>query len=110
MPSIAKTAGAKADFEGVDLVERAIDVLEKLGATVVDPGPEETLFQVVHREGGARASCRQRSCGSISQQGDPIASLVEMPFNLDQRECPTSLTLRTLGGGFGDSGEDKVPR
>ena len=36
---------AKADEESIDLVERAIAVLRKLGATVVDPGPEGALFQ-----------------------------------------------------------------
>src|SRR4029079_11533028 len=36
---------AKADEESVDLVERAIGVLKKLGATVVDPGPQGALFQ-----------------------------------------------------------------
>src|SRR6187455_2077107 len=36
---------AKADEESVDLIERAIGVLKKLGATVVDPGPGGALFQ-----------------------------------------------------------------
>src|SRR5207247_4793752 len=40
-----RTLLAKADEESVDLVERSIDALRKLGATVVDPGPEGALFQ-----------------------------------------------------------------
>ena len=36
---------AKADEQSIDLVERAIADLRKLGATIVDPGPEGALFQ-----------------------------------------------------------------
>jgi len=35
---------AEADAESLDLVEKAIDDLERIGATIVDPGPEG-LFQ-----------------------------------------------------------------
>jgi Asp-tRNA(Asn)/Glu-tRNA(Gln) amidotransferase A subunit family amidase len=36
---------SKADDESIGIVERAIDDLRKLGATIVDPGPEGALFQ-----------------------------------------------------------------
>src|SRR5580704_129492 len=36
---------AKADEESIDIVERALGDLRKIGATVVDPGPGEALFQ-----------------------------------------------------------------
>ena len=36
---------SKADEESIDIVERAIADLRKLGATIVDPGPEGALFQ-----------------------------------------------------------------
>ena len=36
---------SKADEESIDIVERALGDLRKLGATVVDPGPEGALFQ-----------------------------------------------------------------
>src|SRR5437899_849991 len=36
---------AKADEESIDIIERAIDDLRKLGATIVDPGPEKELFK-----------------------------------------------------------------
>ena len=36
---------AKADEESIDIVERAIGDLRKLGATIVDPGPAGALFQ-----------------------------------------------------------------
>jgi Asp-tRNA(Asn)/Glu-tRNA(Gln) amidotransferase A subunit family amidase len=71
---------AQADTESVDLIERAIDVLKQLGATVVDPGPDGALFQ----------SCIARAA----------------PELLSSR-APEALTLRALGGGFGEPGEDK---
>ena len=40
-----KTLFSKADEESIDLVERAVDELPPLGATIVDPGPEGALFQ-----------------------------------------------------------------
>jgi Asp-tRNA(Asn)/Glu-tRNA(Gln) amidotransferase A subunit family amidase len=35
----------KADEESIDIVERAVDDLRRLGATIVDPGPGGALFQ-----------------------------------------------------------------
>jgi len=104
----------QADTESVDLVERAIDVVKKLGATVVDPGPEGALFQQCI----ARAAPELMSSAFTRQyrqlfplnaagqpEGDPIATLVEMRANPSR--VPDALTLRTLGGGFGEPGEDK---
>ena len=73
----------QADTESVDLVERAIDVVKKLGATVVDPGPEGALFQ----------QCIARTAPELLSSAFP--------------QLPEGLTLRTIGGGFGTSGEDK---
>jgi amidase len=42
---MAKKLFSKADEESIDIVERAIEELRKLGATIVDPGPEGALFQ-----------------------------------------------------------------
>jgi amidase len=109
-----RTLLTQADSESVDLVERAIDVLKKLGATVVDPGPEGALFQPCI----ARAAPELMSSAFARQyrqlfpvnasgqpEGDQIATLVEM--RADQSRVPGALTLRTLGGGFGEPGEDK---
>jgi Asp-tRNA(Asn)/Glu-tRNA(Gln) amidotransferase A subunit family amidase len=95
---------AQADAESVDLVERAIDVLKKLGATVVDPGPEGALFQQCI----TRAAPELLSSSFTAQyrtDGDQIAALVEMHANPSR--VPETLSLRTLGGGFGVTGEDK---
>src|SRR5947209_95061 len=40
-----KNAFNEADAAGVDLIERAISDLRRLGATIVDPGPGGALFQ-----------------------------------------------------------------
>ncbi len=42
---MSKKLFAKADEQSIDLVERAINDLRKLGATIVDPGPDGELFQ-----------------------------------------------------------------
>jgi len=42
---MSKKLFSKADEESIDIVERAIGDLSKLGATIVDPGPEGALFQ-----------------------------------------------------------------
>jgi amidase len=42
---MARKLFSKADEESIDIVERAIGDLRKLGATIVDPGPEGALFQ-----------------------------------------------------------------
>ena len=42
---MAKKLFSKADEESINIVEQAIGDLRKLGATIVDPGPEGALFQ-----------------------------------------------------------------
>src|SRR6266850_2745140 len=42
---MSKKLFSKADEESIGIIERAIDDLRKLGATIVDPGPEKELFK-----------------------------------------------------------------
>src|SRR5881296_2360790 len=42
---MSKKLFAKADEESIDIIERAIDDIRKLGATLVDPGPDKELFK-----------------------------------------------------------------
>jgi amidase len=42
---MSKKLFSKADEESIDIVERAIGDLGKIGAKIVDPGPEGALFQ-----------------------------------------------------------------
>ena len=74
-----RTLLTQADAESVDLIERAIGVLKTLGADVVDPGPEGALFQ----------PCIARAAPRLLPQ------------------LPEDVTLRTIGGGLGNGGEDK---
>jgi amidase len=109
-----RTLLAQADAESVGLIERAVDVLKKLGATVVDPGPEGALFQQCISRAApellSSAFARQyRPLFPVDAagqpQGDQIATLVEMRAN--PARVPEALTLRALGGGIGGQGEDK---
>src|SRR5580765_4612074 len=95
---------AQADAESVDLVERAIDVLKKLGATVVDPGPDGALFQQCIT-GAAPELLSSAFTSQYRTDGDQIAALVDLRANPSR--VPDALTLRTLGGGFNVTGEDK---
>jgi Asp-tRNA(Asn)/Glu-tRNA(Gln) amidotransferase A subunit family amidase len=104
----------QADTQSVDLVERAIDVLKKLGATVVDPGPEGALFQPCIARSApellSSAFARQyRPLFPVSAAGQPegnqIATFVDM--RADPSRVPDAVTLRSLGGGFVEPGEDK---
>jgi amidase len=40
-----KSLFTQADFESIDIVDRAINDLRTLGATIIDPGPGAALFQ-----------------------------------------------------------------
>ena len=105
---------AQADTQSVDLIEQAIEVLKKLGASVVDPGPEGALFQQCIRRAApeflsSAFAAQYRSLFPVNASGQPegdhIATLVEMRANPSR--VPDALTLRTLGAGFGVTGEDK---
>jgi amidase len=105
---------AKADEESIELVERAIQALRKLGATIVDPGPDGALFQPCVARSGPEllnaAFARQYPelfpvDPAGQPQGDQIATLVELRAN--PARVPEALTLLTIGGGFGQPGEDK---
>src|SRR5687768_15181778 len=105
---------APADMESVDLVERAIGVLKKLGARVVDPGPEGALFQrcITRSAPELMSSVFARQNRSLfpvnaagQPEGDQIAGFVDL--RADPSQVPGTVTLRTIGGGFGEPGEDK---
>jgi amidase len=106
---------SKADEESIDIVDRAIAALRKLGATIVDPGAEGELF----------AGCLSRYApelmnsaftrqyrqafpvdGSGQPTGDHLALLLEM--RLDPSRIREGISLRTLvAGGLGAPGEGK---
>src|SRR5216117_316523 len=94
----------EADVESIDLAERAIDDLRRLGATIVDPGPGGALFQ----------SCIDRYApiyrnkmfteqfpnlfpvhSSGKPTSDNISRLVDMFF--DPALVPAGPTIRSMG-------------
>ena len=104
---------SKADEESIDIVERAIDVLRKLGATVVDPGPEGALFQTCISRYAPEllnsAFTRQyRELFPVNAAGQPASDQTAALLNLraDPAQVPKELSLRTLNG-LGVQGEGK---
>ena len=103
---------SQADEESIAIVERAADDLRRLGATIVDPGPEGALFQAcVARYGpelyNATFTARYADLFPVDANGQPagdhIETLVEM--RLDPSRVPDDFTFRSLGAGFGAPGE-----
>src|SRR5437899_8128506 len=98
---------AKADEESIDIIERAIDDLRKLGATIVDPGPEKELF----KDCLARYAPRLMNSAFTRQYPqlfgeNQIATLVDL--DADPKRAFEVLSLRTLNaGGLNPSGEGK---
>jgi amidase len=100
---MAKSLFSKADEESIEIVEHAIDDLRKLGATIVDPGPDGELF---HRclsryapELLNTAFTRQYRDlfpvdGADRPQSDHTATILEM--HTDPTRVPQSLSLRSL--------------
>jgi len=108
-----KTLFSKADEQSIDLVERAIADLRKLGAIVIDPGPAGSLFQTCVAKSAPRllnaSFTRQfRDVFPFDDAGQPsgdhIAKLLELAA--DPSRVPEGLSLRSLGG-FGAPGEDR---
>ena len=102
-----------ADSESIDIVDRAIDDLRALGATIVDPGAHGALFQ----------SCVDRYTPKWQNQqfipqfpalfpagADHISTLLDMFFNpnLVPHTSQGRPSIRSLGGqGSGDTGEGR---
>jgi Asp-tRNA(Asn)/Glu-tRNA(Gln) amidotransferase A subunit family amidase len=100
---MSKKLFSKADEESIDIVEHAINDLRKLGATVVDPGPEGALFQscISRRAPELLNSAFTRQYRDVfpadadgRPQADQIAALLQM--HADPSRVPQSLSLRTL--------------
>ena len=96
---MSKKLFSKADEESIDIVERAIGDLRKLGATIVDPGPEGALFQSCIREvcaGTAEFDIRSNP-NYVQPTRGSTGNLLDM--HADPSRAPTDLSLRTLNGG-----------
>jgi amidase len=100
---MSKKLFAKADEESIDIVDRAIDDLRKLGATIVDPGPEGALFQGCIARYAPEllnsAFTRQyRDLFPVDTAGLPQSDQLTTLLNLhaDPARAPQTLSLRSL--------------
>jgi Asp-tRNA(Asn)/Glu-tRNA(Gln) amidotransferase A subunit family amidase len=108
---------SKADEQSIDLVERAIDDLRTLGATIVDPGPEGELFTpCIARHApelfNSMFTRQNRPIFPVDATGQPTGDHLSTLLDLrqDPGRVPPTLNLRTLGGlagGFNVPGEGK---
>ena len=110
---MSKKLFSKADEQSIDIVERAVDDLRKLGATIVDPGPEGALFQsCISRYAPELLNTvftrQYRELFPVDTSGqtksDQTTTLLEM--HADPARVPASLSLRSLNGP-GVEGEGK---
>jgi amidase len=104
---------SKADEESIDLVERALGDLRRLGATIVDPGPEGALFQsCVARYApqllNAAFAAQRPTLFPANAAGGPAADQIATLLDLagDPARVPADLSIRNFGG-FGAQGEGK---
>ncbi len=100
---MAKKLFSKADEESIDIVDRAIDDLRKLGASIVDPGPEGALFQGCIARYAPEllnsAFTRQyRDLFPVDAAGLPQSDQLTTLLNLhaDPARAPQTLSLRSL--------------
>jgi amidase len=104
---MSKKLFSQADEESIDLVERAIADLRKLGATIVDPGPEGALFQgCIARYGPEllNSAFTRQYRDLFPPQSAQLATLLDLHF--DPSRVPAGFALRSLAS-LGVPGEDK---
>lgn len=106
-----KTLFTKADEESIDLVNKAIEELKKLGATIVDPGEHGELFTKYIQALNpmlqtANYQKQHPELFPVGPDGKPsndhvltLAGLV-----VDPSKAPGKFTLRDLGGEGGGAG------
>ena len=102
---MSKKLFSKADEESIDIVERAIGDLRKLGGTIVDPGPEGALFQsCISRYApellNSTFTRQYRELFPFDAAGQPASDHIAMllDIHVDPAQVPGSLSLRTLTG------------
>jgi amidase len=97
----------KADEQSIDLIERAIADLRKLGATIIDPGPEAELFKpcIARYAPELLNSAFARQYKQLFGNEDQIAALLDL--QADPKRVPDALSLRSFGFGLGAQGEGR---
>lgn len=101
-----KALFSKADEENIDIVDKAVEELRKLGATVIDPGAHGELFTETIRKyypalQNSLYAKQNPDVFPVDASGKPtsdqIATLVDLA--VDPSKAPGKLTLRDIGGG-----------
>src|ERR1043166_3970670 len=98
----------QADHETIDIVDRALGDLRKLGATIVDPGAEGALFQKCidqYIPRNLNALFTREFTTQFPAGGDHIAVLRDMYF--DPSLVPAKPTIRDFGTKAEAVGEAK---
>ena len=94
----------KMDEEAIDIVDRAVLDLQKLGATIVDPGPEGALFQscinkyapaALNKLFAKSAPAKFPLDATGKPTTDQISTLVDMA--MDPALVPNTVTIRSFG-------------
>jgi len=99
---------SKADEENIDIVNRAIEDLKKLGATIVDPGEGGELFTkyiqalepMLTNAGYAK---QHPDLFPVDAKGKPVGDYVKTFIDLavDPSKAPGKFTIRDFGGAGG---------
>jgi Asp-tRNA(Asn)/Glu-tRNA(Gln) amidotransferase A subunit family amidase len=94
----------KADEESIDIVDRAVGDLRKLGATIVDPGPQGALFQscvtrFAPQLRNAALAKQFPNLFPVDDKGKPttdqVVTLLDMTS--DPSKIPPEVTIRNIG-------------
>jgi Asp-tRNA(Asn)/Glu-tRNA(Gln) amidotransferase A subunit family amidase len=99
-----KNVFSKAELQNIELIERAVEDLKKLGATIIDPGPGGELFtRYVRRLNPALSNASWTKLfpelfpvgADGKPAGDHIATLVGLA--MDPAKVPGKVTIRDFG-------------
>lgn len=98
-----KAVYGKAALQNIEIVERAIEDLKKLGATIVEPGPEGLFTEYIKRYNpmvsNAAWTKQFPELFPVDAQGKPtadhVATLVDLAF--DTSKVPGKVTMRDFG-------------
>jgi len=101
----------QADHETIDIIDRAVGDLRRLGATIVDPGESGALFQRCIDQYAPQNlnALFTRQFPALFPPGKDHIGILEDIY-ADPSLVPEKLTLRNLGaasGGAGAAGESK---
>jgi len=103
-----KTLFPQSDHETIDIIDRAIEDLRKLGATIVDPGAGGALFQTCidkHIARNLNATFVRQFPALFPAGTDQVTALVDM--YADPSRVAGKLTMRDFGKTGEATGEAK---